>query len=631
MCRIAGIIDFNSSSIKVETVSKICDTMASGGPDGHGVYINGNVGLGHRRLSILDLSSAASQPMETETFVITYNGEVYNFQEIRSVLIDHGHSFRTNSDTEVIIESFKFWGKDAVNKFKGMFAFAIFNKQSGIMTLCRDRFGVKPLYYYWKDGVFIFASELKAFHEYSGFDKTLDLSGLPHFFQKGYFSQESCIYKYVKKIESGTFLDVLPSGEFKFSRYWQVSDTYPKISNIKSVNELIVELEGKLLNSFKLRLVSDVEIGVFLSGGIDSSLIASVLQKESFKPLRTFTLGFDNLEFNEADVAQEVASLLGTLHETIYLKPDDLLSTISILPEIFDEPFGDSSAIPTYVLSKHVADKVKVVLSGDGGDELFGGYTKYAFVKKSKWLLRVPLILRRLLYRFLLKIHPRYLINILKLITGNNHIQLNVKYFKLREVLIAKDIDDLYEKTSNLISDADVKLLTKSKIPNGKSMNNISDGYLISYLGIKDVRNYLLNDILTKVDRSTMSVGLEAREPFLDEELLEFAMGLPDKFKIDNKIGGKYLLKKILGKHVNIGIVERPKQGFTVPIEDWLNGSLKNQVIDIESDKDFFMTFNLNADFYKKLIKSFYNDEGKYNPYSIWNIYCLYIWYKRWV
>jgi len=631
MCRIVGGIDFNSSLFSEDILLKMCNSMSKGGPDGSGIYLDGNIGLGHRRLAILDLSDAASQPMEKGVWVISFNGEIYNFREVRDILLDYGVSFKSDSDTEVIIEAFNLWGKDAVSQFKGMFTFALYNKQSKILTLCRDRFGVKPLYYYLKDGVFLFSSEIKAFHEYPLFDKTLELNGISHFLQKGYFSVENCIFKYVHKVPPGSFIDVLPTGKLKFQKYWQVSNDYFSGIDHRTEQEILVDLKERLICSFKLRLVSDVEIGVYLSGGIDSSLVTAMLQKISDKPLRTFTMGFQNNEYNEGAIAFEVASVLGTNHETFYFDTEDLLKTITLLSDIYDEPFGDASAIPTFLLSKKVSKHVKVVLSGDGGDELFGGYSKYYFVKKFKWLLRIPILLRQIVYKGLLEVHPKKLSAILKIFSTAEYSQLNMKLYKFREVLIAKDIDDLFEKSSNYMSDKDVFLLTGKIGAKSNTINSFMDSHLISSLGTKDIKSYLSNDILTKVDRASMYVGLEAREPFLDPELLDFALSLPDNYKIDAKLGGKILLKKILGEYIDLKIVNGPKRGFTVPIVDWLNGALKNDVIEIGNEIEFFKTFELNNVFYKKLIFSFYKDEGKYNPYSIWFIYCLYNWYKKWL
>lgn len=631
MCRIVGGVNFNSEEFSQSTLSAMTDSLINGGPDGGGTLVNRNVGFGHRRLSIIDLSDYASQPMETDKWIITFNGEIYNYKEIKKTLQELGISFKSNSDTEVIIEAFDYWGKDAVTRFRGMFAFAIFNKQNRVLTLCRDRFGVKPLYIYNKNKLLLFSSEIRAFHQHEKFDKSLDLSGLPHFFQKGYFHTDSCIFKYVTKLNPGTFLDVLPSGELNYTQYWNAKDLYSKSPQKKPLKELLNDLESQLIKSFKLRLVSDVEVGIFLSGGIDSSLVTALLQKESSKPIRTYTIGFKDEMFNEANIASEIASQIGTKHSVLYCDSQDFIKTIAILPEIYDEPFGDSSAIPTYLVSKFARNEVKVVLSGDGGDELFGGYAKYIFAIRAKWILKTPYFIRHLFYKLLLLIKPNHINIIAKLPGFKKHKQLANRFYKFREVLLSRNIDDFLERSSNFLSANDVNIFTGKKSKSHSINIKPKKDQNMSYFGLKDVERYLPNDILTKVDRSSMFVGLEAREPFLDPELIEFALKLTDNFKYDKNLGGKYLLRKILAKHVDISLLNRPKQGFTIPLEDWLKGLLKKEIFDIENDIEFFKTFELDRTFYGMVIRSFYNNKGKYNPYFIWFVFCLYNWQKRWL
>lgn len=631
MCRIVGGINFDHENFSQDTLTAMTNSLMHGGPDGGGTLINENVGFGHRRLSIIDLSDAASQPMENDKWIITFNGEIYNFREIKNILKELGTSFKTNSDTEVIIAAFDCWGKEAVERFRGMFAFAIFNKQNRVLTLCRDRFGVKPLYIYHKKNLFLFSSEIRAFHQHEKFDKSLDLSGVPHFFQKGYFDSDSCIFKYVSKLKPGTFLDIFSCGKMEYSKYWNPIDFYGKAQENKSLNEVLTNLETQLIESFKLRLVSDVEVGIFLSGGIDSTLVTALLQKDSPKPIKTYTIGFKDKEFNEADIASDIASQIGTNHSTLYCKSDDFIDIISLLPEIYDEPFGDSSAIPTYLLSSFARKDVKVVLSGDGGDELFGGYSKYIFAIKAKWILRIPYLLRHVFYRLLLRISTNH-INIITNLPGLKKIkQLSNRFFKFREVLLSRNIDDFMERSSNFLSAKDVEIFTGKKATSNSVKIKPEKNQMMSYFGLKDMDRYLPNDILTKVDRSSMFVGLEAREPFLDPEIAEFSFKQNDSLKFNRSLGGKFLLRKILEKYVDPKLINRPKQGFTIPLEDWLKGLLKEEVFSIENDLKFFKVFELDRDFYGKVIRSFYNNKAKYNPYFIWFVYCLYNWQKKWL
>jgi asparagine synthase (glutamine-hydrolysing) len=631
MCRIVGGINFDHENFPQDTLTAMTNSLIHGGPDGGGTLINENVGFGHRRLSIIDLSDAASQPMENDNWIITFNGEIYNFKEIKNILKELGTSFKTNSDTEVIIASFDCWGKEAVAKFRGMFAFALFNKQNRVLTLCRDRFGVKPLYTYNKNNIFLFSSEIRAFHQHEKFDKSLDLSGLPHFFQKGYFDSDSCIFKYVSKLKPGTFLDIFPSGKMEHSKYWNPKDFYGKAKENKSLNEVLNNLEKQLIESFKLRLVSDVKVGIFLSGGIDSSLVIALLQKDLPKPIRTYTIGFKDEDYNEADIASEIAAQIGTNHSTLYCKSDDFIDIIPLLPEIYDEPFGDASAIPTYLVSSFARKDVKVVLSGDGGDELFGGYLKYIFGIKAKGILKIPFFLRNILYGLLLRISSNH-INTLSNIPGLKKIkQFSNRFFKFREVLLSRNIDDLMDRSSNFLSAKDVEIFTGKKAKYDSRRIRPEKNQIMSYFGLKDIDRYLPNDILTKVDRSSMSLGLEAREPFLDPEIIDFSFKLDDSFKYNKSLGGKFLLKKILEKYVDPKLINRPKQGFTIPLEDWLKGFLKLEIFSIENDIKFFQVFDLDRNFYGKVIRSFYNNKGRYNPYFIWFVYCLYNWKKKWL
>jgi asparagine synthase (glutamine-hydrolysing) len=360
------------------------DTLVHGGPDDAGIFIDKDfpVALGHRRLSILDLSSLGHQPMDFENLVITYNGEVYNFKEIRKELEKEGYKFISNSDTEVILKAFHRWGFSAVHKFRGMFASALWDKKDKRLILCRDRIGVKPLYYYYKNGLFMFASELKAFHKHPKFEKRLNLTGLSLYLKYGYIPAPYSIFENVYKLKPGHFLVLDQKGNIEEFPYWKVEDYFLKGKEEKdkwlkrSEEELAQELEEILTESFKLRLVSDVPVGMFLSGGIDSSTVCALLSKEGIK-LKTFTIGFYEKEYSEAGYAKKVAEYLGTEHTELYFTPKEAFEIIPKLPEIYDEPFGDSSAIPTYLVSRLARSQVKVSLSADGGDEQFCGYTRY--------------------------------------------------------------------------------------------------------------------------------------------------------------------------------------------------------------------------------------------------------------
>lgn len=632
MCRITGFFDLSVNSTTAEVLVKMRDTLAAGGPDSEGIFMDEMIGLAHRRLSIIDLSSAGFQPMIVGKWVITYNGEVYNYQEIKDELLSLGCQFNTKSDTEVIVRAIETWGSEAVNKFRGMFSFALWNTEHKRLSLYRDRLGVKPLYWYHKDGLFLFASELKAFHEHPAFDKTIDLSCLPHYFQKGYIHPANCIYKYAHQVPPGSFLEIDITGVVKVERYWDIKEIYNASEiDVRSEEEILDELEAKLLESFKLRMVSDVEVGVFLSGGIDSSLVTALLQKDQKRKLKTFTIGFNEKEFNEAKLANLVAEELGTDHTSFICTEDDVKNVLPHLNNMYDEPFGDSSSIPTYLVSALARNSVKVALSGDGGDELFGGYSKYRFVKYAKVLLRIPFPIRLMINRISYLFSPKLIDWMSRRFGFVSYTQIGDKYRKFQETLLARSLDDFMNKSSSYISDENLKKFIGNDNLHIKSDGIENKGEVISFFGAKDMLSYLPGDILTKVDRASMYVALESREPFLDPDLISFSFKLPDHLKITKDVHSKYLLRKILFKYIRPDLVNRPKQGFTVPIENWLNGFLKDEVLQISRDTDFFNKFQLNQSFFEKVLKSYYNGDNKHNPHFIWFVYTFYNWYKRWI
>lgn len=633
MCRIVGFLDFANHHSTEEVLVAMRDSLAAGGPDSAGVYLNEPVGLAHRRLSIIDLSAAGFQPMVVGKWIITYNGEVYNYQEIKDELLALGCDFTTKTDTEVIVRAVETWGgREAINKFRGMFAFALWNTEEKKLTLYRDRVGVKPLYWYYKDGLFLFASELKAFHKHPAFYKEIDTTCLPHYFQKGYIHPSHCIYKYTRQVPPGSFLEIDSNGCIEIKSYWDVESIYNSaIIDNKCEDEIIAELESKLLDSFKLRMVSDVEVGVFLSGGVDSSLVTALLQRESPRKLKTFTIGFSNQEFNEAEIANLIAKELGTDHTSLTCTEEEARNVLPHLVTMYDEPFGDCSSIPTYLVSKLARTSVKVALSGDGGDELFGGYSKYKFIKYSKFLLGIPYPIRVVINKFLYFLSPDTVEWLSRRIGLNSYTQIGGKYMKFRETLLAKDLEDFFDKSSSYLSDINLRRFVRNNDMHLQSRNVSNRGELISFLGLKDMLSYLPSDILTKVDRASMHVALESREPFLDPELIVFSFKIPDTLKISKDGTSKYLLKKILSKYINPELINRPKQGFTVPIANWLNGFLKEDIMIMSDDTAFFSAFQLNRQFFVGVLKSFYKGEHKYNPHFIWFVYILYNWYKKWI
>ncbi len=641
MCRIVGFIDFNFNNFYSleETITLMRDTLIHGGPDDAGIFIDKDfpVALGHRRLSILDLSPLGHQPMEFENLVITYNGEVYNFKEIRKELEKEGYKFISNSDTEVILKAFHRWGFSAVHKFRGMFAFALWDKKDKKLILCRDRIGVKPLYYYYKNGLFMFASELKAFHKHPKFEKRLNLTGLLLYLKYGYIPAPYSIFENVHKLKPGHFLVLDQKGNIEEFPYWKVEDYFLKGKKEKdkwlkrSEEELARELEEILTESFKLRLVSDVPVGMFLSGGIDSSTVCALLSKEGIK-LKTFTIGFYEKEYNEAEYAKKVAEYFRTEHTELYCTPKEAFEIIPKLPEIYDEPLGDSSAIPTYLVSKLARSQVKVSLSADGGDEQFCGYITYWLITdRIAKLSKIPF--SNLLANTLNLIHPDLalkLYNAFKPVLPK-YTNFRDKYIKLRNVLKAKDVMEQYDLAVSYFLEEDLKLLGIGS----SEKKDLKDWALVDRLDplasmmLLDLKTYLPDDILVKVDRATMSVALEGREPFLDHRIVEWTSQLPVEFKYKNSVS-KYLLRNVLYKYIPKELVERRKQGFGVPIYEWFKKQLRElymEYLNVERIKKEELFNHLEV---KRLLEDFLSDRGV-NHNKLWLLFVFEMWRERWM
>lgn len=634
MCRIVGILSKESPEQKQSVLVQARDVLAHGGPDAADLYVDENIALGHRRLSILDLSDAGKQPMYWNQYVIIYNGEIYNFEEIRAALKDLGYTFKTDTDTEVILKAYEKWGKDCVQHFRGMFAFAIWDKQAKKLLLCRDRVGVKPLYYYYKDGLFMFASELKAFHEHPRFDKTINHEAVSLYLQQSYIPSPHCIFKYAKKVKPGSFLEIDTSFTITEHIYWNVTDFYTNSTiNTKPEGKIKEELKSQLLDSFQLRMVADVPVGMFLSGGVDSSLVTAMLQKASNTQLQTFTIGFENEGFNEANHAKKVAAHIGTNHTELYCTEDRFKELIPKLPDFYDEPFGDESAIPTYLVSVLAKDQVKVCLSADGGDELFGGYTKYEFTanyypKTSK----IPKPLRTLVGAGLSYLDANWLDKQKQYIPLlRNYTDLGSKIPKFKNALLSNNLNSFFNNASVFVSEAELARLIP--VIQSRQFHHLHprDKRLISYLGILDVVSYLEGDIMTKVDRATMQTALEGREPLLDHHLIEYAMQLPDNIKVkDGSL--KYILRQILYDYVPKDLIERPKQGFSVPIFDWLHSFMKQDLLTMISDRLFIERFQFNEKYLRELISRFLARRSvNCSPNFIWLLLVLYKWDLRWL
>ena len=635
MCGISGFVDFNAKNGQTELQS-MTDALLHRGPDASGYHLdqtsNYSIGLGHRRLSIIDLSPAGNQPMQFSDgrYWIVFNGEIYNYAEIKEVLAGLGHQFDTHSDTEVILHAYHQWGSGALKYFIGMFAFVIYDKLKENLFCCRDRAGVKPLFYYWKDDIFLFGSELKAFMANPYFQKEIEINAVGSFMQFGYIPAPHCIFKNTFKLLPAHYLLFdLKSKKMEAEKYWNVYDLYNREKLKISIGDAVSETEKVLEKAFNYRMVADVPVGVFLSGGYDSTCLVALLQKNRTKKLKTFTIGFEDEKLNEAKYAKEIAAVLGTEHQEYYCSEKDALNAIPDLPFYFDEPFADNSAIPTMLVSKMARKDVTVALSADAGDEIFGGYDRYEWmVKYYKKMHAIPQIARKggaaLLRSIPIEKWPKF---------QDNNIFLK-KYQKLATILHDPAPQNIYMGMTEDFTAGERKNLFNVKVEsifsahyNQELRKDQFDP--LSYAMVKDYQTYMVDDILQKVDRATMSVSLEGREPFLDQNVIEWAASLPAEYKIYQG-QRKYILQQIVHKYVPEKLMDRPKMGFIVPVKYWLNDVLK-PLVDKYLGEAYLEKQNIfNIDFVSQIKRSYYVAK-KENDYKIWYLLMFQMWYDRWM
>ena len=635
MCGITGFIDFNVKTGRPDLV-KMTDALVHRGPDASGYYFDQNekysVGLGHRRLSIIDLSPAGNQPMQflQGRYWIIFNGEIYNYAEIKKILADLGHQFETHSDTEVILHAYHEWGPDALKQFIGMFSFVIFDKQEEKLFCCRDRAGVKPFFYYWKDGFFLFGSELKAILANPGFHKELEIKAVGSYMQFGYVPAPLCIFKNTSKLlPAHSLLLDLKSRKISTTKYWDVYDCYNQEKLDISIGDAVIETEKILEKAFNYRMVADVPVGVFLSGGYDSSCLVSLLQKNKSRKIKTFTIGFEDEKLNEAKYAREIAAILGTDHHEHYCSEKDALNVIPDLPFFYDEPFGDSSAIPTILVSKMARQTVTVALSADAGDEIFGGYDRYEWMLKYyRKMNAIPSFARKggagLLSSLALFELPAY---------RNNHI-FKKKYEKLTSILKDPGPQNIFMGATVDFTESEKNNLFLEK-PEPFDSAHYSKALLadyfdpLTYAMAKDYQTYMVDDVLQKVDRATMSVSLEGREPFLDQHIIEWVAKLPVEYKIYNG-QRKYILRKIVHQYVPEKLMDRPKMGFAVPVNNWLRGVLEPLVDEYLSESYIRKQKIFDYQYIERVVNSYF-EVKKENDYKIWYLLMFQMWYARWM
>ncbi|MBK7762521.1 MAG: asparagine synthase (glutamine-hydrolyzing) [Bacteroidetes bacterium] len=633
MCGISGFIDYSRSS-DLSVLKKMNDTLYHRGPDGEGLELFTNefatIGLGHRRLSIIDLSEAGKQPMQYKHYTITYNGEVYNFDEIKKELEVLGHTFKSHSDTEVILHSFDEWGPQAIHKFIGMFAFVIYDANLNTIFCCRDRAGIKPFFYYYHQNLFLFASELKAFSSHPEFHKEMNMDAVSAYLQYGYVPEPHCIFQHTYKLSPGHHLTIhLQTKAQQKQCYWNVYDAYNQPVKDISFEEAKKETERLLMSACNYRMVSDVPVGVFLSGGYDSTTVTALLQKNRTEKIKTFTIGVPDAGLNEAPYAKEVAKHLGTDHTEYYCTQKEALDIVPNLPYYFDEPFADSSAIPTTLVSKIAREQVTVALSADAGDEVFAGYNRYDYILKFGAKVKsIPPFIRKSIAGTMNMVNA-HSIPILR-----NKYLFHSRYEKVKQFLHQADDYNMNQVLSRQFTVADThklllhhsKNLTTSFDKNELSPSNYNT---LNYIMAIDYQTYLVDDILQKVDRAAMTHSLEGREPFLDHRIIEWAASLPLDYKYHKGIK-KHILREIAHDYVPKELLDRPKMGFGIPIAHWLENELK-PFVDAYFNEYYLIKQNIfNYDEVMKIIKAFYEGK-KERAEKIWYLLMFQMWYDRWV
>jgi len=633
MCGIAGFVDFTNKS-SLADVKAMAVALPHRGPDGQGEYFhesnNCQVGFGHRRLSIIDLSNAANQPMHYEGLHLIFNGEIYNYNEIRDELIALGHSFKTHSDTEVILHGWRQWGEKTIEKWRGMFAIVLFDEHNNKLICIRDRAGVKPFNYFFKNNIFLFGSEFKALMAHPAFEKNISKDAVATFLQYGYVSSPHCIFQDTYKLPAGHFLELdFSTQQISIQQYWNVYDYYNKPKLKIDLPEAINETERILQESFQYRMVADVPVGVFLSGGYDSSCVTSLLQANSTEKIKTFTIGTTDNKLDEAPFAKQIAAHLGTDHTEYYCTAKEALDIIPDLPYYFDEPFADSSAIPTILVSRMARKKVTVALSADAGDEIFAGYNRYDYISKyGNKIKAIPKPFRKLAAASMENISSTS-IPVLK-----NKPNFHSRYDKLKNLLRDPSTASLLKNLSQVFSDKDIiKLFNKevSTLTTLHTSEELKAEYYddLSFMMAVDYQTYMLDDILQKVDRATMSCSLEGREPFLDQHIIEWAAQLPSDYKYRDG-QKKYILRQIVHKYVPKEIMERPKMGFGIPVESWLANELKDLVQEYLGASSLKQHQLFNEAEVKKLCDDFFS--GRKEKYlKVWYLLMFQMWYEKWM
>lgn len=594
MCGFAGIYSKKEAlgGKYKQVLDNVANTILHRGPDDSGIWLDDStkIGLVHRRLSIQDLSPLGAQPMASKSgrYIIVFNGEIYNFKELRNKLQVKGVKFTGHSDTETMLASFEDCGiEESLQKFSGMFAFAVFDRETLELTLARDRMGEKPLYYGWVNGYLIFASELKALRAFPFWQGDIDRDALTLLLRHSFIPAPHSIYKGIKKLPPATRIcinlkNIQPGQTPEPEYYWSLNSYFDQgEGHLMSMSKATDKLDTLLHEVISEQMISDVPLGAFLSGGIDSSVVVAIMQGVSSSPIKSFSIGFEEKKYNEAEYAKAVAKHLGTEHTELYITARDSLNIVPLLPEIYDEPFADSSQIPTFLVAEMTKKHVTVALSGDGGDELFCGYSRY-FTSKKSWennnTSRTKLANQ--LFLMAAKKSPLWLAKLIKLFASSQrHLsvaEIAQKITRKQKLLSTTEFNEFYRQTISYWSQPE--LLVKGAVEPIYSMRkqppeNVGSDVLKKMMW-QDINCYLPDGILVKVDRAAMACSLETRVPLLDRRIVEFSLGLPIAMNCSSQ-QGKQVLRNVLYRYVPRRLIEREKSGFGAPIDQWLRGELK--------------------------------------------------------
>lgn len=627
MCGICGLIDYNrNTGIDENLLRKMCREIRHRGPDDEGVYVKNDtvsVGLGHKRLSIIDLTLAGHQPMvnENESIRIIFNGEVYNYKELRKGLEEKGHIFKSNTDTETVLHLYEQYGKDCVSFLRGMFAFAIWDGVTQSLMLARDRVGKKPLLYYYRNRVFVFASEFTALLASGLIRKDINYAAADDYFTFGYISAPLTIYADVSKLLPGHIL-ILKDQKVTIERYWELE--YQK-KLVISENDAVAEIIRLLKESVQIRLQSDVPLGAFLSGGIDSSTVVALMSELSDKKVKTFSIGFNEANYNELHFAKKIAERYDTEHHELIVKPK-AMEIIPLLVERYGEPYADSSCIPSYYVAKETRQYVTVALNGDGGDESFAGYERYQAMLFSRTYRNLPNLFKKSVDSIVRRLPDS--------INQKNKLKRLKRFFKGADLQPA----ECYLRWVNIF-DTELKSRLYSEVFSAKSAGGDPVKYLEPYFnhGLSmidsllrmDVNTYLPYDLLVKMDIASMANSLEARSPFLDHKLMEFVARLPAEFKIKDCVK-KYLLKKAARKLLPRENIVRSKMGFGIPVGEWFRNELKDLLIDTLLSKRSLKRNYFRQDVLKEMVDLHISRRKDYS-FQLWSLLMFNLWHDRFI